>query len=56
MEQKPQNTPTQAEIISLHNKLKVEYSELFRTSIDLEEEKREHNLVIETIKDLEPIA
>jgi prefoldin subunit 2 len=31
----------------------MEYSELFRTTLDLEEEKREHTLVMEAIKDLE---
>jgi prefoldin subunit 2 len=30
----------------------VEYSELFRTSLDLDEEKKEHTLVIEAIKGL----
>ncbi len=31
----------------------MEYSDLFRTSLDIEDEKREHNLVIDSIKDLE---
>ena len=32
----------------------MEYSDAFRTSIDLDEEKRENNLVMDTIKGLEP--
>ncbi|KRX07946.1 Prefoldin [Pseudocohnilembus persalinus] len=40
-------------VLQHYNKLKQEYSELFRTQLDLEEEKREHELVIDAIKDLE---
>lgn len=32
----------------------MEYSDLFRTTLDIEEEKREHILVIDSIKSLEP--
>ncbi len=32
----------------------MEYSELFRTTFDIEDEKREHILVIDSIKNLEP--
>ncbi|KAL4485760.1 hypothetical protein ABPG72_012300 [Tetrahymena utriculariae] len=41
------------EVVQQYNNLKMEYSELLRTSIDIEEEKRENQLVIETIKNLE---
>ena len=33
--------------------MKIEYSEIFRTTMDLEDEKRENNLVIESIKNLD---
>ncbi|KAL4508090.1 hypothetical protein ABPG72_021463 [Tetrahymena utriculariae] len=52
MEQQQQQQVSQ-EVVQQYNKLKMEYSELLRTSMDIEEEKRENQLVIETIKNLE---
>jgi len=33
--------------------MKLEYSEIFRTILDIEDERHEHELVLEAIKDLE---
>ncbi len=34
--------------------MRVEFTELNRATIEIEEEKREHNLVIDAVKNLEP--
>lgn len=42
------------EVAQAYNRMRLEYAEIFRTYIDLEEEKREHGLVVDAIKGLEP--
>ena len=38
------------EVYQKYNQLKVEYAEVFRTMVDIDDEKREHNLVLDAIK------
>mmetsp|Transcript_20820 Transcript_20820/g.24052 ORF Transcript_20820/g.24052 Transcript_20820/m.24052 type:complete len:135 (+) Transcript_20820:39-443(+) len=53
MEAKKTGPQNPSEIPMHYNKLRQEYGQIFKVIIDLEEEKKEHLLVKEAMKDLE---
>eukprot|EP01016_Furgasonia_blochmanni_P048585 TRINITY_DN7255_c0_g2_i2.p2 TRINITY_DN7255_c0_g2~~TRINITY_DN7255_c0_g2_i2.p2 ORF type:complete len:180 (+),score=40.34 TRINITY_DN7255_c0_g2_i2:126-665(+) len=54
MEKKPQAGPQlPQEDVQAYNKLKQEYAQMFKVFLELEEEKREHTLVFDALKNLE---
>merc|ERR1711907_663810 len=53
MDKQPQQKADSNQINAQYNKLRQEYAQIFRVVLDLEEEKKEHTLVLEAIKPLE---